>query len=53
VLLLLDPHCDQDFVCAQVEEHIAAKGLTAELRLAAISTTGARDTFQLSASAAR
>jgi homoserine kinase len=53
VLLLLDPKADQDFVCARVEEHLAATGLAAELRLATISETGARNTFQLSASASR
>ncbi len=53
VLLLLDPDADQRFVCARVEQQLAAKALTAELRLAAISARGARDSFQVSAAAAR
>ena len=45
VLLFLDKDADQDRVCARVAEHLAAKGMKAELRLAAISAAGAKDTL--------
>jgi homoserine kinase len=53
VLLFLDCEAEQELVCSQVEEQLRAKSLKAELRLATISATGAKDTFQLSATAAR
>ena len=53
VLLFLDPQADHQQVCARVEEQLAMTGLKAELRLAAISATGAKDTVHLTAIAAR
>lgn len=53
VLLFLDSRADRALVCARVEEQLRTKKLKAELRLAAISAVGAKDSFQLSATAAR
>jgi homoserine kinase len=53
VLMFLDPDVDQDRVCALVEGRLVLTSLKAELRFASISAGGAKDTFQLSATAAR
>ncbi len=49
VLLFLDTEAEPGLVCSRVEERLAETGMKAELRLAAISGTGARGRFQLSA----
>lgn len=53
VLLFLNSDTDQQSVCAHIEEQLSAKNLKAELKIATISAVGARDTLQLSATAAR
>ena len=53
VLMFLQEDADRDEVGARVQAHLAEQGMTAELRFTAISASGARDTFQVSASAVR
>jgi homoserine kinase len=53
VLMFLQEDADRDEVGARVQGHLMGRGLTAELRFTAISAVGAKDTFQVSAAAAR
>ncbi len=53
VLLFLDTDAEEETVCACIERHLIAKNLKAELRVAAISATGAKDTFHPSETAAQ
>ncbi len=53
VLMFLDTNADQDSVCEHIKTQLRARALKADLRQGTISAIGARDTFQLSATAAR
>jgi homoserine kinase len=53
VLMFLHEDADRDDVGAQVQAHLTARGLTAELRFTAISAVGAKDTFPISTTVAR
>ncbi len=53
VLLFLDPTSDRERIRMQVEQHLAKKNMNAELRFTSISSTGAKHTLDLSATAAR
>jgi len=53
VLMFLQEDANRDDVCARVAEYLADRDLKAELRFTAISAVGAKDTFPMSATAAR
>ncbi len=53
VLMFLREDIDRDEIGARVAAHLAAGELNAELRFAAISAIGAKDTFPVSTTAAR
>jgi homoserine kinase len=53
VLMFLREQVDRDDVGARVAAHLAGQGMDAELRFTAISSAGAKDTFPISATAAR
>jgi len=53
VLMFLQEDANRDEVCARVAAYLANRDLKAELRFTAISAVGAKDTFPMSATAAR